>query len=112
MPLRYMDRQRYAPAVYVPGYTEPFWATPQHFIDKAESLDLPILRPPHPGRIPGLSMQRDLLNTRALFRRADVDVVHIHTNHPNGARKVTVAARMAGVPTVVRSEHLPPTHLG
>jgi glycosyltransferase involved in cell wall biosynthesis len=112
MVLKYLDPARYTPTVYVPGYTEPYWTTPQQFINEIQEMGVKLLRPPHPGRLPGISFARDLFHTRQLFKQAGVNIVHIHTNHPKGARKATIAARMAGVGAVLRSEHLPPTHFG
>jgi glycosyltransferase involved in cell wall biosynthesis len=110
--LRYLDRQRYAPGVYVPGYTEKDWATPLRFVDEVQALGIPILRPPHPGFAPGVSTLRDVFHTTKLLRGNHTHLMHIHTNHPRGARKVQVAGKLAGVKAIVRSEHLPPTHFG
>lgn len=110
--LRYLDRRRYEPGVYVPGYTEKDWATPQRFIDEVKALGIPILRPPHPGFTPGMSTLRDVFDTSRLLRGNRTHLMHIHTNHPRGARKIQVAGKLAGVKAIVRSEHLPPTHFG
>lgn len=108
MLLRYFDQHRYMPAVMVPGYTEPHYASPPRFVDEVQALGAPLLRPPHPGSPLKFGVVREIYNIKALLHTAKADIVHIHTNLPTAARKVALAARLAGVP-IVRSEHLPPS---
>jgi glycosyltransferase involved in cell wall biosynthesis len=107
--LRYLDRTRYTPSVMVPGYTEPYWSSPQRLIDEVQALGVPLVRPPHPGHIRGVSFLRDVNNIRRLFMANRTEVVHIHTSQPERARKVTLGAALARVPVVVRTEHRPPS---
>lgn len=107
-----LDRDRYEPAVYVPGFTEAEWSSPQRFLDAVERLGVPILRPPHPGHRVGVSFARNTIAIARLLRSYGADIVHVHTNVPNRPKAVHLAARLAGVPCVVRSEHLPPSHFG
>jgi Glycosyltransferase len=109
MLLRYLDTRRYTPAVVVPGYTDIHRSSPQRFIDETAALGVPILRPPHPGDQAVVSFLRDVSNLRRLFREHGTRVVHVHTCRPEGARKAIIAARLAGVPAVLRSEHVPPS---
>lgn len=107
--MRYFDRARYTPMAVVPGYTDEFRGSPQRFIDEVEQLGFPVLQPPHPGETPGVSFVKDVLNLSKLFKDNAIDIIHVHSCRPDGARKATMAARLAGVPVVLRSEHLPPS---
>jgi glycosyltransferase involved in cell wall biosynthesis len=53
---------------------------------------------------------QDIRNIAALLRRERIDLAHIQTRHPEAARKATLAAWLARVKGIVRTEHLPPSH--
>ena len=110
--LRHLDTSRFHPAVMVPGYHEPDFASPAEFIERVRAINIPILRPPHPGHQPILTTLIDVRNMVRLFRSAQTDIVHIHTARVEGARKATLSARLAGVPVVMRTEHSSPTAFG
>lgn len=105
---RYLDSSRYEPIIIVPGYTDPYKSSPARFIQEVKSLGLPLLRPADPGNSRIMSPIKEIINLANLLRKAKVELVHIHTVKPNGGRKATISARLAGVPVVVRTEHLPP----
>lgn len=102
-----LDRRRYEPALLVPGFRDPYRASPDRLIREAEAQGLPVLRPAGGLRRPGDGVT-ELARTVRLLRRHRADVVHVHTCRPTGARRVAVAAKLAGVPAVIRTEHLPP----
>jgi glycosyltransferase involved in cell wall biosynthesis len=112
MLMRHMDRKRYGISVLVPGYTEDGWTSPGLFVEEVRALGIPILRPSHPGGHNLRNHLNDINNLRGILEKHAVDIVHIHTNRPTTARKSTVAAWLAGVKIVLRSEHLPPSHFG
>jgi len=105
---RYLDSSRYEPIIIVPGYTDPYKSSPARFIQEVESLGLPLLRPIDPGNSRIMSPIKEIINLANLLRKAKIELVHIHTVKPNGGRKATISARLAGVPVVLRTEHLPP----
>jgi glycosyltransferase involved in cell wall biosynthesis len=104
-----LDRERYTPALLVPGFTDEFRSSQQRVVDEARARAIPLLRPPDPGQLPGVSAVRELAAVTRLLRRHGTDVVHIHTCRPLGARKIVAAAALARVPAVVRTEHYPPS---
>jgi glycosyltransferase involved in cell wall biosynthesis len=107
--LRQLDRQRFNPSVMIPGYDDPWSASPPMFVEQVAALGVPILKPKHPGYRPVVSTLADVVRMARLFRAARTDVVHIHTARVGGARKATLSARLAGVPTILRTEHNSPT---
>lgn len=110
--LRFLDRTRYEPMVLVPHPSEGPSASPALFIERVRELDVPVIRPADPGDHPGRRTLNQVLGVARLAREHRVDVVHIHTNVPTRPRSVVLGARLARVPVVVRSEHLPPSHFG
>ena len=109
---RFLSASHYRPHFLIPGYNDVYRASPQRLIDEANALGIPVLQPPHPGDIPGISTLKDIINIRRAFKHAEIDVAHIHTNHPESARKMMIAARLAGIRAIVRTEHLPPSFYG
>ncbi|MCB9420722.1 MAG: glycosyltransferase family 4 protein [Ardenticatenaceae bacterium] len=106
--VKYYDRDRFEPMVMVPGYKDPFRSSPEKFIDLVEEMKIPMLRPSDPGVVPGISFLKDVFNIRRAFKEAGADIVHIHTPNPHRTLRITLAARLAGLP-LIRSEHLPPS---
>jgi glycosyltransferase involved in cell wall biosynthesis len=104
--LKYYDTERYIPIVFVPGYTEVQLSSPEMFIERVLAEKYPLIRPTHPGNLPVFSSVKDIFATAKLFKATKADIVHIHTSTPHRAHRVTLAAKLAGLP-VVRSEHLP-----
>ncbi|HEX2911458.1 MAG TPA: glycosyltransferase [Chloroflexia bacterium] len=107
MLLRNLDRSRYQPAVVISGYNYQF--APRLFIQKVEAEGIPVLVPEVRRKSRYLSVLDDILGLRQVFKEAKIDVVHIRTSNLDGGRRATLAARLAGVPAVMRSEHLPPS---
>ena len=108
--LRHLDPSRYRPVVVVPGYDDGPRSSPREFIELLKQAKVPVLKPPRPADMPVVGTLGDLYHTVKLLQRARIDVVHIQTRHPEAARKATVAAWLARVKGVVRTEHLPPSH--
>lgn len=106
--LRHIDLRRYSPVVLVPGYTDNFRSSPARFIQQVEKLGLPLMRLPARPNTPGLNFITQVRQTRQFFKHEGFDVVHIHTCHPFGARIATISARLAGVPVLIRTEHMSP----
>lgn len=107
--LKHLDRKRFTPFVLVPGYSDPHRSSPPRLIAEVEALGVPLLRPdPHGGRLVGAF--REIAASARLIRNAAIDIAHIQTWHPEGARKATLAARLGRVRALVRSEHVPPAH--
>jgi glycosyltransferase involved in cell wall biosynthesis len=105
--LRYLDPSRYQPIVVISGFNYRF--CPPEFLAKVQALGVPIVHSADTGHSRLQSFTNDTLNLIRTFRQLDVDVVHIHNQRPDGGRRATVAARLAGVRAVLRSEHLPPS---
>jgi glycosyltransferase involved in cell wall biosynthesis len=103
-----LDRDRYEPAVLIPGFTDRFRSSSDQFVQMVQQAGVSLVQPPAPLGIAGYSALRDTFDTARLLRMHQVDVVHIHTCRSEGSRKVTLAARLAGVRAVLRTEHFPP----
>jgi glycosyltransferase involved in cell wall biosynthesis len=106
--IRHLDRDRYLPAVLIPGYTERYFTSSPQFIDEVRAAGIPLLKPPDPGRRAGYRAIKELATTAQVLRSFEADIVHIHTCRSEGAQKVTLSARLAGVSGVIRTEHFPP----
>lgn len=104
--IRHLDRTRYTPAVLIPGFSDPYRSSSQRVIDGVRVMDVPLLRPDNPN---GGSTLGELKGMVALLSSHRAQIVHIHTCRPEGARKVVLAARLARVRAVVRTEHFPPS---
>ena len=107
MMLRYLDRNRYTPIVVTSGYNYRF--LPHQFVDKVDELRVPRLHTAIEQHSRLGSSIGDILNTTRLFRDTQTDIVHIHNQRPDGGRRATIAACLARVRGVIRSEHLPPS---
>jgi glycosyltransferase involved in cell wall biosynthesis len=107
--IAHLDRERYTPALLVPGFTDEHRSSDQKVLDEADRRGITVLRPPDPGRRRVVSAVNELASTVKVLRRFRPAVVHIHTCRPLGARKVTLATRLAGVAGLVRTEHFPPS---
>ncbi len=105
--LRHLDYSRYNPAVVIPGYNYPF--RPKGFQEQVQALGVPLLTPPHPGKSRNISFVKDVINMCQLFRQTETQVVHIQTSRFDGGRRAILAARLAGVPAVIRTEHIAPS---
>lgn len=106
MLLRHLDPERYSAVVVVPGYTHEYRSSPQRFIEEIEAMGVPILRPSAPKSPPGIEFLEDVNNIRQLLKSAKIDLIHTHTARPQGGRKASIAARLAGIKGIVRTEHL------
>jgi len=109
MLLRYIDTSRYSPVVVVPGYLDDNRSSPKRFIEEVQELGVPLIRPSDPGNIWGVNFVKDVYHLSQELRKAKIEVAHIHTARPFGARRATVAVRVAGVPALLRTEHLAPS---
>ena len=105
--LRHLDYSRYNPAVVMPGYNYPF--RPHGFQEQVEALGVPLLTPPNPGKARKLSFIKDVINMQRLFKQTETQVVHIQTSRFDGGRRATLAARLAGISAVIRTEHIAPS---
>jgi glycosyltransferase involved in cell wall biosynthesis len=98
-------------ALLVPGFTDPWRASPSELVERARAGGIDVVRPDPPGTDRLAATARETVRTRALIARVQPDVVHVHTCRPQGGRKATLAAWSAGIP-VVRTEHCSPTLFG
>jgi glycosyltransferase involved in cell wall biosynthesis len=105
--LRYLDRSRYQPIVVTTGYNYRF--CPPEFLAKVQALGVPMVHTVETRHSRIKSFALDALNLVKTFRETGTDVVHIHNQRPDGGRRAVLAARLAGVQAVLRSEHLPPS---
>ncbi len=110
--LEHLDRQRFEPFVLLPGLRAPWAANPPRFVELAGTLGVPFLQPPDPGVRPVLGAIREVRAIARLLRSNRIDILHIHTSQPARARRQMLAARLAGVRAIIRTEHLPPTIYG
>jgi glycosyltransferase involved in cell wall biosynthesis len=107
--IRHLDSQRYTPAVFVPGFNDRYFTSSPQFIEEVKEAGITVLRPPDPGKIAAYRGMREMASMARMFKSHQADIVHIHTCRSEGARKTTLAARLAGVSGVVRTEHFPPS---
>jgi glycosyltransferase involved in cell wall biosynthesis len=104
-----LDRSRYEPVVVVPGFTDSFKSSPQRFIDEVKDAGLTLLRPSDPGNNRLLSTIKEIYNLSNLFKKAQIDLVNIHTRWPHGGLKPVIAAQLAGIRSIIRTEHVTPS---
>jgi glycosyltransferase involved in cell wall biosynthesis len=107
--MRHLDRSRYQPMVVVPGFQDRYRSSSHLFLDDVARENIPLLQPSNPGTQRGISVLREIISLRKLLRSKEIDILHIHSCRPEGARKAILAARLARVPVVIKSEHFPPT---
>jgi glycosyltransferase EpsF len=107
--IRHLDPERFTSAVFVPGFRDPYYTSSPQFIEEAQTAGITILRPPDPGKIPGVRGINEIASTAQILKSHQTDIVHIHTCRSEGARKTTLAARLAGISGVIRTEHFPPS---
>jgi glycosyltransferase involved in cell wall biosynthesis len=106
--IKNLNQKRYSPALLVPGYIGKNYASPEQLIQEAQALGVPILKTDKPSNKFKLHSAKELLAVTRLLKQYQADVLHIHTCRPEGARKVTLAAKLAGVQAIIRTEHMPP----
>lgn len=105
--LRYLDRSRYQPMVVTTGFNYRF--CPPRFIERVQALGVPMVHTDYTRHSRVVSFTADSMNLARTFHETGTDVVHIHNQRPDGGRRATIAARIAGVRAILRSEHLPPS---
>jgi glycosyltransferase involved in cell wall biosynthesis len=109
--LEHIDRGRFEPTVLVVDTDDPSRASPPEFIRRTAALGVPIMRYPV-SKMPGLGRALEQLRLGQLIRRSRPDVVHVHTARVAGGRKTVLAAWIARVPVILRTEHNSPTAFG
>jgi glycosyltransferase involved in cell wall biosynthesis len=107
--MRRLDASRYQPMVVVPGFRDRYRSSSHRFLDDVARENIPLLQPSNPGAQRGISALKEIISLRKLLRSEAIDILHIHSCRPEGARKAILAARLAGVSGVIKSEHFPPT---
>lgn len=104
--LRHLRRAGFVVDVITPG--SMIAVCPVLFRERLAELDIPhIVGTPPRSRLP--NVVSDITFMRQVFLQQRTSIVHIHNSNPDGGRRATIAARLARVPVVVRSEHLPPS---
>ena len=101
--IQHLDPKRYTPVVLVPGYTDSLRGSPARFIQQVKGLGLPLVNLPVRLEKTGLGLIRQIQKTVQIFEDLRLDVVHIHTCRPSGARISTVSAWLAGIPALLRT---------
>lgn len=105
--MRHLDPARYQPIVVMTASN--FRHCPPRFLERLRELHFPVVFPLESERVQTSGLLQRVVHLGRVFREMSVDVVHIHTQQPHGGRVATLAARMAKVGAVFRSEHLPPS---
>jgi glycosyltransferase involved in cell wall biosynthesis len=107
--LKRLDHAKYHPFVLVSSYRDKWRSSPEKFLTEIAELDIPLLRSVNPGNAPLISTVEDIWRVAIILKNSQIDLIHIHTRHPTAARKTTLAAKLAGVKAIIRTEHLPPS---
>jgi len=107
--IRHLDRSRYSPAVLIPGFSDPFRSSSPKVTQEVQAADIPLLQPSRTEDNGWRGVLEELVETVRLLKSYRPHVVHIHTCRPEGARKIVIAARLARVPAILRTEHFPPS---
>ncbi len=107
MKMRHLDQRRYQPIVVMTASN--FQHCPPRFLERLQELQFPVVFPLEEHQVRPRGVLRRIVHLSRVFREMSVDVVHIHTQQPHGGRVATLAARLAKVGAVFRSEHLPPS---
>lgn len=103
-----LDRRRYFPIVVLPSAKYAVSGSPR-FLDDIQRLHVPILWPQPRNGSRAFGVVHDILQTAHIFKQAGVSVVHLQTSRCDSGRKATLAAKLAGVRAVLRTEHVPPS---
>jgi len=103
----HIDRDRFELALAVPDTTDPHRSSPQELIDRAGALGLAVHRLPAASGGP-FGLVNEIVATARQLRRLQPDIIHIHTARVGGAKKTPLAAALARVPVVIRTEHSSP----
>jgi glycosyltransferase involved in cell wall biosynthesis len=107
--IRHLDRTRYTPAVLIPGFSDRFRSSSPKVIQAIKATEIPLLQPSPTKDNDWRGILSELVETKRLLKSFGAHIVHIHTCRPQGARKIVVAARLAGIPAILRTEHFPPS---
>lgn len=110
--LRRLDFSLIEPIVVMQGYEGRPYASPPLFVQQVQELGIPVIYSRKSEDDSRVGFLQEIMRLRDFFKSSSIDVVHIHTWQPLGARKATIAAWLAGVPTLIRTEHLPPESNG
>lgn len=105
--LRYLDRLRFSPIVVTSGFNYQF--CPPQFLERLQTIGVPLVYTDNKTNTRLGSIIGDSMRLVKTFLATQTDVVHIHNQRPDGGRRATIAARLAGIRAVLRSEHLPPS---
>jgi len=105
--LKHIDRTRYFPCVVIPGYNRCF--SPPRFIEEVRKSGLELLSAPFPGNSRGISFAKDVWNLAQIFKKNQIDIIHIQTSNYDGGKRPILAAKLAGVKVILRTEHVPPS---
>lgn len=102
-----LDAQAIQSFVAIAGYN--FHSCPDRFLTALRNRGIRILVPDHPPGSRIGSFVNDVRGLTELFRQNAIDVVHIQSSNPDGGRRAILAARLAGIRAIVKTEHLPPS---
>lgn len=105
---RQLDRDRYQPVVI--GMAPDFGEIQAEFVARLKAAEVPVLVAGSPRR-GKVRHAADTVNVFKLMRSARIDLAHIHTCKPLGGQKIIVGSRLAGVPAVIRTEHMSPSSI-
>ncbi len=108
--IKHLDPKRYTPVVFDHDYMDRWRSAPSRFIDQVKELGVPFIKIPVSSNIPVLGVTRQIQKTARIFRENKIDLVHIHTSIPTGARSFTIGAWLSGIRAVVRTEHTAPSY--
>lgn len=103
-----LNRDRFAPFVVVADGVVESRRSPEQFLSQVDELGVPIVRY-FAGTGARAGKLREVFDLRRVLVAARADVVHIHTCRVEGARKIALAAKLARVPVVLRTEHSSPS---
>ncbi len=104
---RHLDPSRYQSVVIGMDYNYRQLQT--EFLERVEAFGIPVEVLPSTRLKKPWRAVADLKNLGQIFRTHKVDIAHIHTCKPLGARKIVLAARLKQVRGVLRTEHMPPS---
>lgn len=105
--LRNLDPRRYDPVLIIPN--DFYQPSIQPFVEQMKAIGIPFIKTAPISTKRGVGFMEDVWRLRQVFKEIKPDVVHIHTWAPHHARKEILAARLAGVPAIFRTENLSPS---